>query len=232
MRSADSRSRRWAGVDLRPGCYASFAMSAGRHSRRASVAGMPIQWASPPFSPWHRDPHLGGSSRRMVVPRLTSRTVTAGPGTGARDPPYLHPPVTASVSLAMALRVQEFDKGRGPVGFPPIGQACDLPVEPDEGPREGSLVKFRGGPVSSMPMPASHGCRGLGWLNLGWLNMLPGPDAGGGQGVPWWRDRVQRSGAGGLSVRVIGRGGRGRGHEQPALPRSAGRWALPRRHDD
>jgi len=61
---------------------------------------------------------------------------------------------------------------------------------------------------------------------------LPGPDAGGGQGVLWWRDRVQRSGAGGLSVRVIGRGGRGGGQEQPALPRSAGRWARPRRHDD
>ena len=87
MRSADSRSRRWAGVDLRPGCDASFAMSAGRHSRRASVAGMPIQWASPPCSPWHRDPHLGGSNRRMAVPRLTSRTMTAGPGCGARDPP-------------------------------------------------------------------------------------------------------------------------------------------------
>ena len=68
-------------------CYASFAMSAGRHSRRASVAGMPIQWASPPSSPWHRDPHLGGPSRRMAVPRLTSRTVTAGLGCGARDPP-------------------------------------------------------------------------------------------------------------------------------------------------
>ena len=68
---------------LRP----SFAMSAGRHSRRASVAGLPIQRASPPCSPWHRDPHLGGSGRRMAVPRLTSRTVTAGPGSGARDPP-------------------------------------------------------------------------------------------------------------------------------------------------
>ena len=67
--------------------FASFAMSAGRHSRRAPVAGMPIQCASPPCSPWHRDPHLGGSSRRMAVPRLTSRTVTAGPGCGARDPP-------------------------------------------------------------------------------------------------------------------------------------------------
>jgi hypothetical protein len=53
---------------------------------------------------------------------------------------------------ATALSVQEFDKGRGPVGFPPIGQACDLPVEPDEGPREGSLVKFRGG-RSALSMP-------------------------------------------------------------------------------
>ena len=34
----------------------------GRHSRRASIADMPIQWASPPCSPWHRNPHLGGSS--------------------------------------------------------------------------------------------------------------------------------------------------------------------------
>jgi len=94
MRSADSRSRRWAGVDMRPGCYASFAMSAGRHSRRAPVAGMPIQWASPPCSPWHPDPHLGSSSRRMAVPRLTSRTVTAGPACGARDPPICaHLPV-------------------------------------------------------------------------------------------------------------------------------------------
>ena len=67
-------------------CYA-FAMRAGRHLRRAPVAGMPVQWASAPCSPWHRDPHLGGSSRHMAVPRLTSRTVTAGPGCGARDPP-------------------------------------------------------------------------------------------------------------------------------------------------
>jgi HsdM N-terminal domain len=35
--------------------------------------------APPPCSPWHRDPHLGGSSRRMALPRLTSRTVTEGP---------------------------------------------------------------------------------------------------------------------------------------------------------
>src|SRR4249920_2818844 len=46
---------------------------------------------------------------------------------------------------ATTLRVQEFDKGRGPVGLPPIGQACDLPTWPDQGPREGSLVKFWSG---------------------------------------------------------------------------------------
>jgi hypothetical protein len=57
--------------------------------------------------------------------------------------------VTASGSAmtvsATTLRVQEFDKGRGPVGLPPIGQACDLPAWPDQGPCEGSLVKFWGG---------------------------------------------------------------------------------------
>ena len=48
------------------------------------------------------------------MPRLASNPLE-------RDrpyPPYLHPPVTASVFWATALRVQEFDKGRGPVGFP------------------------------------------------------------------------------------------------------------------
>jgi hypothetical protein len=30
------------------------------------------------------------------------------------DPPYLHPPVTASVFWVRAPGVQEFDKGRGP----------------------------------------------------------------------------------------------------------------------
>jgi hypothetical protein len=77
MRSADPRSRRWAGVDSRPGRYASFAMSAGRHSRRARVAGMPIQWASPPCSPWHRDPHLGGSSRLSVDSRAPAGIVSS-----------------------------------------------------------------------------------------------------------------------------------------------------------
>src|SRR6266567_1558243 len=30
-------------------------------------------------------------------------------------------------------------------------------------------------PVSSMPVPTSHGCPGLGWLNLGWLSPVPAP---------------------------------------------------------
>ena len=46
---------------------------------------------------------------------------------------------------ATALRVKGFDKGRGPVGLPPAGQACHLPLQPGEGPREGSLVKSRSG---------------------------------------------------------------------------------------
>ena len=85
-----------------------------------------------------------------------------------------------------ALSVQEFEKGRGPVGFSPIGQACDLPVELDEGPREGSLVKFRGGRSARCPMLTRHGCPGSGT----WLSLLPVPDscrvlrAGGSQPYP------------------------------------------------
>jgi len=40
---------------------------------------------------------------------------------------------------AAAPAVQGFDKGRGPVGLPPIGQACHLPAWPDQGPRGSSL---------------------------------------------------------------------------------------------
>ena len=128
MRSADSRSRRWAGVDLRPGCYASFAMSAGRHSRRASVAGMPIQWASPPCSRWHRDPHLGGSSRRMAVPRLTSRTVTAGPGCGARDPPIC---MVGLLSAPHARGAQNWDYVARNI-IPPHQRRRQVPVGDDQ----------------------------------------------------------------------------------------------------
>ena len=71
--------------------FASRVLRVVRRERRTSLTASPGCWhaypvASPPCSPWHRDPHLGGSSRRMAVPRLTSRTVTAGPGCGARDP--------------------------------------------------------------------------------------------------------------------------------------------------
>jgi len=48
---------------LRRGCYASFDVSAGPHSRRTAVASMPCQWASPPCSPWRRDTYRGGSVR-------------------------------------------------------------------------------------------------------------------------------------------------------------------------
>jgi hypothetical protein len=50
------------GLDLRPGCYASFAMSAGRHSRRAPVAGLPpvgvsaVLTLAPGSSPWRLQP--------------------------------------------------------------------------------------------------------------------------------------------------------------------------------
>ena len=64
MRSADSRSRRWAGVDLRPGCYASFAMSAGRHSRRASVA-------------WHANP-VGVSAVLTLAPGFLTLAAPVG----------------------------------------------------------------------------------------------------------------------------------------------------------
>jgi len=63
---------------------------------------------------------------------------------------------------AAALRVQGFDKGPGPVGLLLIGQACQLPAWPDQGPREGSLVKFRGraGQLGAGTRP---GMVALGW---------------------------------------------------------------------
>jgi hypothetical protein len=73
--------------------------------------GAPWTLAAPAY---HADIDHGTWSRRRDNPHAY--------------PPYLHPPVAASMFWAIALRVQEFDKGRGPVGFAPIGQACDLPV--------------------------------------------------------------------------------------------------------
>ena len=65
-------------------------------------------------------------------------------------------PASAETSLvrsecATALRVQEFDKRRGLVGFPPIGQACDLPVWPDQVLARIPL-SIPGRPISTMPM--------------------------------------------------------------------------------
>ena len=50
---------------------------------------------------------------------------------------------------------------------------------------------------------------------------------GGGQGAWWAVDVVQRFGLVAFLCGVISRGGRGPGREQPALPRSAGRWRCP-----
>ena len=87
------RWSKWRSARANRGGFASRVLRVVRHQRRTSLTASLGCWhaypgASPPCSPWHRDPHLGGSSRRMAVPRLTSRTVTAGPGCGARDPPY------------------------------------------------------------------------------------------------------------------------------------------------
>ena len=67
-----------------------------RRARAVLAAGLPDRGAGP------------ARGRIWSWPRLRQE---------AQDPPYLHPLVTASVFWATALRVQEFDKGRGPVGF-------------------------------------------------------------------------------------------------------------------
>jgi len=68
MRSADSRSRRWTGVDLRPGCYAF-----SRHERRTSltaslgcwhaypVGGSAVLTLAPGSSPWRLQSAHGGN---------------------------------------------------------------------------------------------------------------------------------------------------------------------------
>ena len=78
----------------------------------------------PPWSSYDCRPRRLRAAWRRCWPG--GRQVTMRDGISAlssvRDPPYLHPPVTASMFWAIALRVQEFDKGRGLVGFLPIGQ--------------------------------------------------------------------------------------------------------------
>ena len=70
LRSADSRSRRWAGWICVPG------VRVVRHQRRTSFTASPGCWPAYPVGvsaalTWHPDPHPGGSRRRMAVPRLT-----------------------------------------------------------------------------------------------------------------------------------------------------------------
>src|SRR5262252_7974188 len=58
------------------------------------------------------------------------------------------------------------------------------------------------------------------------------PGGGGREPWQWVRDTVSAVRAVAFLCGVISGGGRGQGLEQPALPRSAGLWVLPRRHDD
>ena len=74
-----------------------------------------------------------------------------------------------------------------------------------------------------MPVPASHGCSGR-VAECGVAEFGPCPLGRESLVMRYDGSAVQ---AGGLSVRVISRGGRGRGREQPALPRSAGRSCCP-----
>ncbi len=81
-----------------------------------------------------------------------------------------------TVFWATALRVQEFDKGRGPVGLPGrSGRLVSCPVWPDEGPREGSLVKFRGGRSARCRCLPVGVCRGLEVAGSGVGESGPGP---------------------------------------------------------
>ena len=131
------------------------------------------------------------------------------PGAGRR-PLTCIAAVTASGSAmtvsATALRVQEFDKGRGPVGLPPIGQACDLPAWPDQGPREGSLVKFWSGhqPDADAHRERGHSARRA-WLVTP-LTRPPesGPWTAGSKGANRGGDRRIRGADTGLSCRGPG----------------------------
>jgi len=56
---------------------------------------------------------------------------------------WIQPPTNLR---ARPLRAQEFDEGRGPVGVPPIGQACGLPDRPGQGPGRGFPCQIPGPP--------------------------------------------------------------------------------------
>ena len=116
--------------------------------------------------------------------------------------------------------------GRGDVAFALegctvwryVGRSWPRPASRRMSPSGGHCVRPRPQAAPQAPLtrpPGSGSCRAS------------------GQGGPVVvRDLVQRFRRAAFLCGVMTRGGRGPGPEQPALPRSAGRWALPRRHDD
>ena len=84
--------------------YASSGLSARRHSRRTSAAGMTGQWASALRSCWRRNAHRGArSSRSLRLPRMPQRTVAAGTTCGAPSRRYARKRPVRSGSLEARL---------------------------------------------------------------------------------------------------------------------------------
>src|SRR6516162_5768033 len=112
--------------------------------------------------------------------------------------------MTASVFWVIAVRVQEFDEGRGPVGFlADWAGFVSCPYSPIRVLVRVPLSNSGAGRSAWCRYPARHGCPGLGWLNRGLLGLLPVPDDG-------WRGQGARGGAGcGLAVRAGGLSVRG-----------------------
>ena len=91
-------------------------------------------------------------------------------------PPYLHPPSRANGVLGDSVESAGILQGartRRLAGR--SGRLVSCPVWPDEGPREGSLVKFRGGRSARcrcLPVRVAVVWR---WPDRGWLNLVPVP---------------------------------------------------------
>jgi Transposase IS116/IS110/IS902 family len=124
----------------------------GRRTPQAGSSARPLPDLPPPYDPGPVPPRPrrtpgGPGDRCSALPPSPGRSRAAR--SIARD----------GAARATAPSVQGSGKGRGPAGSPPIGQACDLPAWPHQGPREGSLVKSRsaGQPPEAMlaaPMPS------------------------------------------------------------------------------